>query len=102
VDLDRFQGHKQIFYDLNWKRLPFTIGFPQGERDIQRPDVFDKMLSAARELARGFDFVRVDLYEENGVVIFGEMTFYPGNGLCVFNPRSYDKVIGGYLYLNTH
>ena len=52
------------------------------------------MIDVAEILAQGFDFVRVDLYQVNEQVKFGEMTFSPGAGLEVFTPQVYDRILG--------
>ena len=57
------------------------------------------MLDIAKDLAKDFPFVRVDLYEVNKKVIFGEMTFFPKSGLPDFVPSEYDAIVGEYLNL---
>ena len=51
------------------------------------------MIAGAELLARGFPFVRVDLYDIGGRPRFGEMTFYPQSGLFRM-PRDYDLLVG--------
>lgn len=63
-------------YDINWKPINSIVKRPT-EHDIPRPKSFEKMLEAAKELSKGFDFVRVDMYDINGKPVFGEMTFTP-------------------------
>jgi hypothetical protein len=43
--------------------------------------------------------MRVDLFNIDGRIVFGELTFYPGNGLIEFTPREYDRVFGDQLAL---
>ena len=52
------------------------------------------MLSAAEELAHGFDFVRVDFYQPAEQPLFGEISFYPGSGLAPFDPPELDAAMG--------
>jgi hypothetical protein len=99
VDTDRFTNHCRVFFDLEWKQLPFNITYPSSARDIPRPGNIETMISAARALSRGFPFVRVDLYSLRERVIFGEMTWYPGGGLEQFSPAIYDLHIGQALTL---
>lgn len=99
VDLDRFSDHRRNFYDLQWHRLPFGLGYPQSEADVPKPGGLAEMLSVARALAHDHLFVRVDLYEVNGRIYFGELTFYPGNGLELFTPAEYDFALGDLLHL---
>ena len=52
------------------------------------------MLDAAEELARGFDFLRVDFYEVAGKPLFGEFCLYPGSGLDPFAAEWIDDELG--------
>lgn len=72
-------------FDMEWKHIPEIIGSGNeiaGDGLIQKPETFDRMKEIARVLSRGFEFVRVDLYEIDGNILFGEMTFSPA--CCVF------------------
>lgn len=96
VHLDRKDKHQSSFYDLNFNKLPFrdvpevnTIKEP-----LSMPENFEEMKQIARKLADRFPFVRVDMYSINGKIIFGEMTFYPGDGRYNFVPDEYNKIIG--------
>ena len=57
------------------------------------------MLELAEALADGFTFMRVDLFNIDGRIVFGELTFFPGNALIEFTPREYDGVFGDQLAL---
>jgi TupA-like ATPgrasp len=100
LDIDRFGDHRRDFFDLKWKRLPFNIGSESSSgQNVQRPHNLETMILVARALSRGFPFVRVDLYSIREGVIFGEMTWYPGGGLMLFSPDSYDLQLGQALTL---
>ena len=60
--------------------------------------LLDEMLQLCRTLAAGFPFVRVDLYEVNGRIYVGEMTFTPGMFLK-FSDKQWDRKLGDYLQL---
>lgn len=62
--------------------------------EIARPHCLGEMLEAATTVAKGFDFLRVDMYIERDQVFLGEVTPYPGGGLEPFEPRSADLDIG--------
>jgi hypothetical protein len=96
VDTDREHSHKRVLLDRNWRRLPAELQFPMEKRDVPPPASLPAMLEAAEALSRGFDFVRVDLYEVEGRPLFGEMSFYPGSGLDRFKPVSFDALFGEY------
>jgi hypothetical protein len=57
------------------------------------------MIAIAKKLSTGIPFVRIDLYEVNGNVYFGEYTFYPAAGYALTEPRDWDYKLGSYLTL---
>ena len=69
---------KKHMYDMDWKPIPEMFTSTENLQEIERPMTFEKMKEIAGKLAKGFSFVRVDLYEINGKIKFGEMTFMPG------------------------
>lgn len=75
---DRRHSHKRMMYDTHWNERAdvFVGGANLGH--IDRPSSLEHMLHVAKTLSSGIPFVRVDLYEVNGAVKFGEMTFMPG------------------------
>lgn len=94
-------GLKKIFYDTDWNPLPFTRGESDHVAVIPKPKHYDEMLDLANRLAGLINnrFVRVDLYEINDSVYFGEFTFYPGGGSIPFEPREWDYIMGKWLKL---
>lgn len=94
------ERHAQNFYDLEWNILPFGKDLvPLPDVDIPKPKLFDEMITMAKELSGDFPFVRVDLYETNKRIIFGELTFYPKSGLPDYTPSEYNSTIGDLLNL---
>ena len=93
VDVDRFGQHHSRFYTSDWQAMRHRDRVPVSD-EMARPDRLEEMLEAATTLAAGFDFLRVDLYIEDGKVYVGEVTPYPGGGLELFEPRSADLDIG--------
>ena len=53
----------------------------------------------AEALAEGIPFVRVDLYDVNSNILFGEMTFIPDAGYTKYQPPEWDYILGTYLNL---
>lgn len=95
VDVDRFGDASRTFYDMNWNVLPFNLNKHKQAPAQPRPRMFDAMNQVAAQLSRGFDFVRVDLYEINGErIVFGEWTFLPGGGSSPFEPDAMDWELG--------
>lgn len=94
VDVDRYIGHKRNFYDRNWNNLHVTSDCPGCDRIIEKPENFDQMLAIAEKLSEEFPYVRVDLYNVNGKIYFGELTFYPWSGYTNFEPDKFDFIFG--------
>lgn len=71
-------------FDMDWRPV-FVMCQSGKERpgsgNIPKPQCFDEMCLIAEKLSEDFDFVRVDLYELNGRVYFGELTFTPACGV---------------------
>ena len=98
VDYDRHLNHTQTFFDTYWKKLSFGKSCPVHDQEIKHPQRLYEMLWAATQLSRCIPFVRVDFYALPQLV-FGEMTFYPGNGFSAFHPHEWDLKLGNLLEL---
>ena len=95
VDFDRFKNHTRNFYDKNWNLLPYNKGeFNNNPSKIEKPKNYKKMWKIAEKLSTHFDQVRVDLYEIDGIIYFGEMTFTNGSGFEMFHPSEMDYIFG--------
>lgn len=84
------------FYSKEWEKLPFERHYKNSDKIINKPDNYEKMIEISEKLAEDFDFVRVDLYEVNNKIYFGELTFCPGSGMEEFTPEEWDYKIGSY------
>lgn len=82
------------FYSKEWEKLPFERHYKNSDKILEKPSNYEKMLEISEKLSKEFDFVRVDLYEINNKVYFGELTFCPGNGLEEFTPEEWDYKLG--------
>lgn len=96
VDTGRFDGHRQNYYDMAWKSLGVHCTYPEGELQ-PAPQNFDEMKDLAAQLSAEFPFVRVDLYNVQGKIYFGELTFYPSSGYGKFHPDEFDQKLGDYF-----
>lgn len=101
IDYDRFTCHHANYYGRNRERLPFgEKKFPSDEtKAVELPVHFDEMVHLAEKLAKDIPFIRVDFYEANGKVYFGELTFFPASGLGPFEPDDWDYTLGSWLEL---
>lgn len=91
-------GLKVTFFDRDWKQMPFQRHYPCSCIEISKPSCYDKMLQLAEALAENIPFVRVDFYEVNNKIYFGELTFYPGAGFEEFTPFKWDEKLGSCIY----
>lgn len=92
-------GLMVTFFDKDWNVLPFERHYPKSNKPIAKPLNFEKMVQFSETLSKGIPFVRVDFYEINQKVYFGELTFYPGNGMEEFHPESADYELGKLIKL---
>lgn len=54
----------------------------------------DTMLWICEILSQDFNFIRIDLYNVNGRIFWGELTFTPGDGMARLEPRELDYQFG--------
>ncbi|WP_071460919.1 ATP-grasp fold amidoligase family protein [Bacillus massilinigeriensis] len=94
VDVDRNGDHRRNVYDLNWDLQPWGQVKKNTDNVIPKPENFELMITLAEKLATGFSHVRVDLYNVDGKIYFGEMTFTNGSGYDLIYPRKYDLKLG--------
>lgn len=87
------------FFDLNWNHLPFTNGHPNSKEHIAKPKNFEEMLGIAKKLSVGIPQVRIDLYNCNGKIYFGEITFFHWSGMTAFDPVEWDFKLGKLIKL---
>lgn len=98
---DRQTRTSMDFFDRNWLHQPFhkTKGYPFAEKLPKRPINHALMLNLAARLSSGHPFLRVDFYEIDGQVYFGELTFYPASGMGAFSPMEWDYKFGELIHL---
>ncbi|EEK76122.1 ATP-grasp fold amidoligase family protein [Bacillus cereus] len=87
------------FYDPDWNLLPFTRQYPNSGISVPKPKSFDQMIVCAEKLSKDIPFIRVDFYEINGKMYFGELTLYPASGFSAFKPEKYDSLLGSWIQL---
>jgi hypothetical protein len=80
----------------DWETIDCSYYTKRPDTPPPRPASLSAMIDIAEELGRDFCFVRVDLYENGGTPLFGEMTFMPGSGYRRFEPQSYDHYFGSF------
>ena len=95
----RKEETKFDFFDAEFHHLPFINGHPNAEILPEKPIRFEEMKIMAAKLAKGIPHVRVDLYEADGKVYFGEMTFFHWSGMKPFEPEEWDNRFGEWIKL---
>lgn len=95
LDIDRFTNHKRNIYDVDWHDLHIASDCPCiDNRTFEKPINYDKMIEIAKILSEDFPAVRVDLYNIDGHIYFGELTFFPWSGYVQYTPDSFDFEMG--------
>lgn len=89
------------FFDRDWNHQPFHEPkiYPFAEIETDKPENLEKMWQVAGLLSKERAFSRIDFYDINGKVYFGEITFFPTSGMGGFYPEKYDYVFGNLIVL---
>lgn len=99
---DRYapSGLTEDFYDCEWNHLNIRRPkHPNAKTLTAKPINLEEMLQVAKKLSQNIPFIRVDLYNVNGKIYFGELTFFPASGMTAFIPNEWDLKIGEWLTL---
>ena len=96
---DRRTELKETWFDVNWNYINLEEGGHKSDSDIEKPKNLELMVKLAEKLSIDVPFVRIDFYEIEEKVYFGEITFFPASGFEKFNPEKYDKILGDMLEL---
>lgn len=71
---------KYLYYDMNWNRLQYQVNEPIVNQEISKPENFEEMIEVVNKLQNGRGSIRVDLYNVDGKIYFGELTFFNMGG----------------------
>jgi hypothetical protein len=99
IATDRPHDTRFDFYDMEFNHLPFKQGHPWATKNIVKPKGFNEMVKIATKLSQNIPHLRVDLYDINGKIYFGELTFTHYSGIVPFKPEEFDKILGDKLKL---
>lgn len=88
-------------YDMGFKLLPVRESRPNASCAVEKPQNFEIMVEIARKLSKPFPHCRVDLYNLDGKIYFGEMTFYHGGGCNDIQPEEWDLKMGSWIDINS-
>jgi hypothetical protein len=87
------------FFDLEFNHLPVMQHYINATKPLKRPPGLEEMIFLSRVLSKGLAHVRIDFYDINGRIYFGEMTFYHFSGFEKFEPIEYDNLFGSWIEL---
>ena len=87
------------YFDADFNHLDLVQVHPMSGKNLPRPQHFDKMKELASKLSQGLPQVRVDLYNINGEIYFGELTFFHHGAVVPFHPESWDFKFGEWIKL---
>lgn len=88
------------FYNNKWERVSISRGEgTYSNVKLPRPKNFDRMIDLAEKYSKQIPFLRMDFYEIEGELFFGEFTFFPGGGIEAFEPKEADRMLGDLIEL---
>lgn len=97
---ERATGHVKFdYFDLDFNHLDIQQKYPNSDKEVRKPVTLEEMISLAKTLSKGIPHVRVDFYEVDGKVYFGELTFCHFGGFMPFKPEKWDTIWGEWLEL---
>ena len=101
IDFDRFVEHHANYFtpdgkllDIGEKKFP-----PLKEKDLKIPENIDQMIKLGEDLAGELPFLRVDFYDVDGKIYFGELTFFPASGFGEFISEDNNNLLGEWIKL---
>lgn len=101
VDFNRQTSHRANYYDLDWNLMPYyEVDYPNdASHKIDQPRQFEKMVEIVTMLSKELAFSRIDLYNVDGQIYFGEITFFPATGMGKIEPEEWNYTIGSWIKL---
>ncbi len=100
--IDRQGLNYRKIYNIFWEQIDMSWA-PEDKAnntfgpDIPRPKMLNKMYDICRILSRRSDYCRIDLYEIDDHIYFGEFTHYHGGGLDIISPIKFDNLLGAMI-----
>lgn len=101
VATSRYTDPRFDFYDMDYNHLDIYNIHHNADVEPPKTPHFEEMKQLATKLSEGFRFVRIDLYEINGKIYFGEYTFFHSGGFELFKPEEVEIELGDWLKINS-
>lgn len=95
-------SYRESWFDTDWNKLNIVMDSDSAmnhEIIPNPPKKLEKMIEISKVLSKDFIYVRVDLYEIDGKIYFGELTFTPANGFDEWKGRKSQLLVGELLRL---
>lgn len=108
VDTGRYtEKHHRNWYNTKWIREPYKWSSQIGkgkftdpsDEEVEKPETLKKMIELSEIIAKDFIYVRVDWYDVEGSLYFGEITFHHDGGIRPIYPPEWDLTLGSKLLL---
>jgi len=100
VATERQSGNVKFdYFDMDFNHLNIVQSHEQSKVELSKPRNFDKMVELSKVLSCGLPHVRVDFYNLEGEIYFGELTFYHYGGIVPFYPEEWDYKFGSWIDL---
>lgn len=102
VDRNSSDGVKYYYFDKDWNYLNYCNydNVNLNMYSLKKPENFEKMVLIAEELSKGFSEMRIDFYNVDGKIYFGEITLYTNAGFDTTITEEADKIMGKKLKIN--
>lgn len=100
IGTERSSGNVKFdYFDADFNHLDLIQSHPMSGKKIAKPLHFEEMKEIASKLSKGLPHVRVDLYNVDGKIYFGELTFFHHGGVTPFHPKDWDYTFGSWIQL---
>lgn len=99
VSMEKDTGHKINFYDSKWNYIDAKHIYPTKGDVVDSPPKLNEMFMIAEDLSKDFPYARVDFYNIEEKIIFGELTFYTSAGFGRFEPSDLNEYMGSLFEL---
>ena len=101
IATDRSKGDVRFdYFDMDFNQIELQQGGEKSCRVFEKPVNFDLMIELASNLSKNLPHVRVDFYDINGKILFGEMTFLDSGSMAELEPEKWDYTFGSWIDLD--
>lgn len=97
---DRSTDCRFDYFDMDFNHLDIIDHCPHSDKPINKPENFEEMKKIAADLSKGMKTVRMDLYEINNKIYFGEYTFFSGGGFDLYIQPEWERQMGDWIDLS--